>query len=244
MDPSSTVSISVSPEMADAIADKFTLSHDASGQPVRHAAFTAGRGVLASLHDTSIALATAELDIKRAGLTDPATVDRLRRAAVNKMNGVRKSASDGLAALQSHVDQINKQIDADLGVPTATIDANANARAGEIRQYIRSLPQRERAEVIRRAITEGDKAVAAAVLSGGSPLASGLTSKELDFARSDAEEKFCKPAVAMREAVAKMIGLCETAIKVTESRFGPLTGAGDSPAAAAARSLARLEGGQ
>ncbi|MCC6230045.1 MAG: hypothetical protein IT432_12575 [Phycisphaerales bacterium] len=242
MDPSSTVSISVSPEMAETIADRFNLSFDANGQPVRHAAYTAGRGVLASLHDTSIGLASAELDIKRAGLTDPATVDRLRRAAVNKMNGVRKSASDGLAALQSHVDQINAGIETDLGIPTARTDVNENARAGEIRSFIRSLPQRERSEAIRKAIGEGDTAVAAAVLSA-SPLASGLTRKEQDFARMDAEEKFCKPAVQLRESIGKMVGLVETAINVTETRFGPLCGVGDSPAAKAARSLAALEGG-
>lgn len=244
MDPSGTISISVSPDMADAIADQFTLSTDATGQPVRHAAYTSGRGVLAALYETSTGLASAEQDIKRAGLNDPATTDRLRRAATAKMNAARKSASDGLAALQAHVDQINTQIDTDLGIQTARTDVNENARAGEIRSFIRSLPPRERAEAIRRAITEGDKAVAAAVLSGGSPFASGITGKELEFARADAEERFCKPAVQLRESIGKMVGLVETAMNATEKRFGPLCGVGDSPAAKAARSLAALEGGQ
>lgn len=243
MDPSSTISISVDPGMADAIADQFTLSTDATGQPVRHAAYTSGRGVLAALYETSTGLASAEQDIKRAGLTDPATTDRLRRAATAKMNAARKSASDGLAALQAHVDQINTQIDTDLGIPTTRTDVNENARAGEIRQFIRSLPQRERAEAIRRAISEGDKAVAAAVLSA-SPFASGISRKEQDFARADVEEKFCGPAVQLRESIGKMVGLVETAMNATEKRFGPLCGVGDSPAAKAARSLAALEGGQ
>lgn len=234
---------SVDPAMAEAIADQFTLSHGADGQPVRHAGYTAGRAVLAALYETSNALSSAELDIKRAGLTDPATVDRLRRAAVNKMNGVRKSASDGLAALQAHVDQINAGIDTDLGIQTARTDVNENARAGEIRSFIRSLPQRERPEAIRKAISDGDTAVAAAVL-GASPLASGLTRKEQDFARYEAEERFCKPAVQLRDSIGKMVGLVETAMNATEKRFGPLCGVGDSPAAKAARSLAALEGGQ
>lgn len=241
MDPSGTISISVSPDMADAIADQFTLSIDASGQPVRHAAYTSGRGVLAALYETSTGLAEAEANIKRAGLNDPATTDRLRRAATAKMNAARKSASDGLAALQAHVDQINQQIDTDLGVPTARTDVNENARAGEIRAYIRSLGARERPEAIRQAIaTEGDKAVAAAILSA-SPWASGVTKKEWDFARVDAEERFCKPAVQLRESIGKMVGLVETAMTATEKRFGPLCGVGDSPAAKAARSLAALE---
>lgn len=244
MDPSSTISISIDPGMADAIADQFTLSIDANGQPVRHAAFTSGRGVLAALYETSTALADAEANIKRAGMNDPATTDRLRRAATAKMNAARKSASDGLAALQAHVDSINQQIDTDLGIPTATTDVNTNARAGEIRQFIRSLPERERAEAIRKAISEGDKTVAAAVLSGGSPFASGISRKELEFARADAEERFCGPAVRLRESIGKLLGLVETAMSATESRFGPLCGVGDSPAAKAARSLAALEGGQ
>lgn len=243
MDPSGTISISVSPDMADAIADQFTLSTDATGQPVRHAAFTSGRGVLAALYETSTGLASAEQDIKRAGLTDPATVDRLRRAAVNKMNGVRKSASDGLAALQAHVDQINAGIDTDLGIPTARTDVNENARAGEIRAYLRSLGANDRAEAIRKAISEGDTAVAAAVLSA-SPFASGISRKEQQFARADAEERFCAPAVQLRASIGRLVGLVETAMNATEKRFGPLCGVGDSPAAKAARSLAALEGGQ
>lgn len=243
MDPSGTISISVSPDMADAIADQFTLSTDATGQPVRHAAYTSGRGVLAALYETSTGLAEAEANIKRAGLTDPATTDRLRRAATAKMNAARKSASDGLAALQAHVDQINAGIDTDLGIPTTRTDVNENARAGEIRAYLRSLGARERPEAIRKAISEGDTAVAAAVLSA-SPFASGISRKEQQFARADAEERFCKPAVQLRESIGKMVGLVETAMNATEKRFGPLCGVGDSPAAKAARSLAALEGGQ
>lgn len=243
MDPSSTISISVDPGMADAIADQFTLSHDASGQPVRHGAYTSGRGVLAALYETSNALARAEQDIKAAGLNDPVTRDRLQRSATTKMNAARKAASDGLAALQAHVDQINAGIDTDLGIPTARTDVNENARAGEIRAYIRSLPARERPEAIRKAIGEGDTAVAAAVLSA-SPFASGISAKEQQFARVDAEEKFSKPAVQLRESIGKMVGLVETAMSATEKRFGPLCGVGDSPAAKAARSLAALEGGQ
>ncbi len=243
MDPSGTISISVSPDMADAIADQFTLSTDANGQPVRHAAFTSGRGVLAALYETSTALAEAEVNIKRAGMNDPATTDRLRRAATARMSAARKSASDGLAALQAHVDQINAGIDTDLGIPTARTDVNENARAGEIRSFIRSLPQRERAEAIRRAIAEGDRAVAAAVLSGGSPFASGISRKELEFARAESEERFCKPAVQLRDSIGRMVSLVETAMSATEKRFGPLCGVGDSPAAKAARSLAALEGG-
>lgn len=243
MDPLDTsISPSVSPDVADAIADQFTLSFGTDGQPVRHAAFTSGRGVLAALYETSSALSDAERNIKAAGLNDPATADRLRRAATAKMNAARKSAADGLAALQGHVDSINQQIDTDLGIPTAKTDLCEAGRASDIRAFIRSLPARERPDAIRQAITDGDVSVAAAVLSA-SPYASGISRKELEFARADAEERFCKPAVQLRESIGKMIGLCETAMNATEQRFGPLCGVGDSPAAKAARSLAALEGG-
>lgn len=242
MDPSSTISISVDPGMADAIADRFILSHGADGKPVHHSAYTSGRTVLAGLLETSTALAEAEANIKRAGLNDPATTDRLRRAATAKMNAARKSASDGLAGLQAHVDQINASIEADLGIQNARTDVNENARAGEVRAYIRSLGAQERPEVIRKAISEGDTAVAAAVLSA-SPFASGISRKEQSFVRADAEEKFCRPAVQLRESIGKMVSIVETAMNATEKRFGPLCGVGDSPAAKAARSLAVLEGG-
>lgn len=238
-----TISISVDPAMADAISDQFAIGIDADGKTTHHAAFTAGRAVLAALHDTSLGLGRAEQDIRAAGLDDPVTRDRLQRSANAKMNASRKAAADGLAALQAHTDQVNAQIDTALGIPTARTDVNEAGRASDIRAFIRSLPASERPEAIRRAIHEGDSAVAAAVLSA-SPYASGINRKELDFARVDAEEKFCAPAVRLRESIGRMIGLVEVAVSSTEARFGPLCGVGDSPAAKAARSLAALEGGR
>jgi hypothetical protein len=244
MDPIDTsISPAVSPDMADAIAPEFVISTDATGAPVHHAALTAGRGVLNTLFTTSTGLSEAERNIRAAGLNDPATTDRLRRAATAKMNAARKSASDGLASLQQHVDQISAGIDDALGIPTAKVDVCEAGRASDIRSFIRSLPARERPEAIRKAIAEGDRAVAAAVLSGGSALASGISAKEMEAVRFDAEERFCKPAVRLRDNIGRMVSLVETAMNATEKRFGPLCGVGDSRAAVAARSLAAIEGG-
>lgn len=237
-----SISPSVDPATADAIADQFTLSVNPDGQVVRHAAFTSGRAVLANLFTTSKALSEAERDIKAAGLNDPITRDRLRRAATAKMNAGRKAAADGLAALQAHVDQINAQIDTDLRLPTARVDVCEAGRCSDIRSYIRSLSSRERSEAIRKAIGDGDVDVAAAVLSA-SPYASGLTRKEAENIRMDAEERFCKPAVRLRESIGRMVTLVETAMNSTERRFGGLCGVGDTPAARAARSLSALETG-
>lgn len=244
MDPLDTsISPSVSPDVADAIASEFVTGTDAKGTPIHHAAYTTGRGVLSALYETSVNLSRAERDIKAAGMNDPATTDRLRRAATAKMNTARKAGSDALAGLQAHVDQLNAGIDDALGIPTAKVDVCEAGRASDIRAFIRSLPARERPEAIRQAIAGGDLACAAAILSA-SPLASGISKKEQDFARVDAEEKFCKPAVNLRGSIHRMIGLIETAMGSTEKRFGGLCGVGDSPAAVAARSLAAIEGGQ
>lgn len=86
-----------------------------------------------------------------------------------------------------------------------------------------------------------DAAVARAVLSA-SPLASGITKKEADFARVDAEERFARPAVRLRDSIGKLTGLLETAINATEARFGPLCGVGESPAAKAEAALRAVEG--
>jgi hypothetical protein len=239
----SSISPSVDPMMADALADQFNLSVNADGQPVRHPAFTSGRAVLATLFSTSTVLSEAERNIRAAGLNDPVTRDRLQRSATAKMNAARKSGAEGLAALQSHVDQINAGIDESLGLPAARNSLTDAGRCSDVRAYLRSLSSRERPEAIRKAIADGDMDVAAAVLSA-SPYASGITRKEAEGVRMDAEERFCKPAVRMRENIGRMVSLVETAMNATEQRFGPLCGVGDSKAARAARSLAALEGGQ
>lgn len=242
MEPNTDISISVDPAMADAIADEFNVAIDADGKPVRHAAFTAGRAAFDVLFSTSTALSQAERNIKAAGIDDPATTDRLRRAATSKMNTARKAASDGLAAIQAHVDQINASIDDTLGIPTAKVDVCEAGRCSDIRAYLRSLGESQRADAIRKAITvDNDAAVARAVLSA-SPLASGITKKEADFARVDAEERFARPAVRLRDSIGKLTRLLETAINATEARFGPLCGVGESPAAKAEAALRAVEG--
>jgi len=234
--------VSVDPSNADAIADQFIVGVNEAG-PVRHAAFTTTRAAMDTLFSTSKALAEAEANVKRAGLSDPATADRLRRAATAKMNAARKSSSDALALLQAHVDQINAGIDDTLGIPTARVDVCEAGRCADVRAFLRGLPQRDRTEAIRKALNDRDAAVAAAVLSA-SPLASGLTKREAEFIRADAERVFAGDAVRLRGNIGRLTTMLETAINATERRFSPMTGTGDTPEARAARSIAALEGGQ
>lgn len=233
--------ISVDPSNADALSDRFIIGRTEVG-PVHHPGFTATRAAMAAMHATAAQLADAEQTIKQAGLNDAQTVDRLRRAASAKMGAARKAAADGLSALQAHVDAVNSGIDERLGLPTARLDVNENARSGEVRAYLRSLPVGERTSAIRRALSvEGDAAVAAAVLSA-SPMASGLTAKEVGFVRADAERTFTPDAVQLRSGLHQLAGLLTAASAAMDKRFGPMTGTGNSATAKAAAALAGLEG--
>lgn len=236
-----SVSPAVDPMVADAIADQFVLSVGTDGKPVHHAAFTSGRGVLDTLHQSSLAMAQAERDIKAAGMNDPATTDRMRRAAKSKMDAARKAVETGVAALTAHRDQVEAGIVEALGIPTARVDVNEAGRASDIRAYLRGLPERQRSEAIRKAIADGDASVAAAVLSA-SPLASGIDRRSADAMRGEAELKFAGDAVRLRDSIDRMRGLVDTAMGATEKRFARW-GFGNSAAAKAAQSLAALEGG-
>lgn len=232
--------ISLDPSNADALAGEFIIGRDASGQPVHHAAYTNVRAAMQTLFDTSTALDSATRDIK--AVNDPTTTDRLRRAAVAKMNSARKAASDALATAHQHVEAVNVEIDTHLGIPTAKVDVLEAGRASDVRAYLRSLPQRDRPEAVRKAIADGDKAVVAAILSA-SPFASGLTRKEAEFARADAERAFTGESVRLRASIGRLVTLLETAVSTAERRHAGLTGGGDSPAARAARAISALEGG-
>lgn len=243
MDPVDTSLVSLDPTLAEAIASEFVIDVNDAG-PVHHAAYTSGRGLLDTLYTAGTALAQAERDIKAAGMgSDHTTADRLRRAATTKMNVARKAVADTLTALDAHTDQIQAGINDAIGIPTTRADLTEAGRASDVRAYLRTLGATERAETIRRAITvEKDKALAAAILSA-SPYASGLSAKDVAFARTDAEEAFAGDAVRLRNSIAKMRNLVVTASTAIDKRFGPLTGIGGSRVAAAQRSLAALETG-
>lgn len=234
--------ISIDPSNADALASEFIIGRDASGQPVHHAAFTNVRAAMQTLFDTSTALDSAMRDIKAAGVNDPATTDRLRRAAVGKMNSARKAVAEALTAAHQHVEAVNVEIDTHLGIPTARVDVLEAGRCSDVRAYLRSLPQRDRTEAVRKAIADGDKAVVAAILSA-SPYASGLTRKEAEFARADAERAFTGESVRMRASIGRLVTLLETAASSAERRHAGLTGGGDSPVARAERAISALEEG-
>lgn len=235
--------VSLDPMLADEIAPEFVVGANEAG-PVHHAAYSAGRNALASLYSSGMAMAQAERDIKAAGTgNDQTTAERLRRAATSKMSGASKAVTDTLAALDAHTDQIQAGIDDAIGIPSARADMTEAGRASDVRAFLRSLGKNERTETLRKAIAvEKDRAFAAAILSA-SPYASGLSAKDVEFVRADAEQAFAGDAMRLRDSIRKMRGLVVTAGGVIEKRFGPLTGFGGSRAAAAQRSLAALENG-
>lgn len=242
--PNTTVPISCDPGICDAIAAEFVTGHAADGSAIHDPGFSTARAAFVQASEHAALLAQAAGDIERAGLKDPATRDRLRVAASKRMAAAGKTIGDAMDALASRADQVQTIInDEILGISATRTDFGENARAGEIRAYLRSLPEPARAEAVRRAVTgEKDRAVAAAVLSA-SPWASGLNAETAGFVRSDAERIFAEPQVRLRDSLSKLRALVATAGAALEREFGPLVGVGDSPAAKAARSLGALEGG-
>lgn len=241
------VPLDCDPSIPDQLAPEFITGHTADGQPVMDGAFTIARAVFVGLSDAAALMGDADANIRRAGITDPITTDRLRTAATKQMVRAQKLVADGLSALEARADQVQAAIDNEaLNLSTTRLDVNENARAGEIRRFLAGLPREERLETIRKAITiDKDRAVASAVLSN-SPWAVGLSAKDAEFIRADAERVFAPDLFRLRSSLARLRALVENAGTSIVKRYGALTGVGGSRAAAAQRSLTALEkaGGQ
>ncbi len=237
------VPIDADPGIVEQLAPSLIIGRNTDG-PVYDPALTTARAVFSGLSESATLLSDAQQAIKAARLTDPGTVDRMNAAAGRHMAKAQRLIADGLAAIDARTDQIQAAIDNEhLGINTTRLDVNENARAGEVRQFLRSLSRGERLETIRKAITiDKDRAVAAAVLSA-SPWAIGLEAREVAGIRMDAERVFAADAVRLREAIGRVRGRLEAAGAAVVKRYGGMVGVGDTAAAKAARSLAALEGG-
>lgn len=243
MEPESTLSPSVSADMADAISSEFVMGTNADG-PVYSPLFTTGRGVLAKMREDSLKLAEAEASIKRAGLTDPATVDRLRTGARRIMANVAKSVETGLATLAAAEDQCAAEIQTAIGTEQSRNGVCENARGAEIRAWLRSMPASARTDTLLAACREGEREIVAAALA--LPRLAGLDARSRDNLAAEAADRFAPAATKTKASLAKLRGLIVTAAGSTERRFGGLTGVGESAAAEAQRRLLAVEqaGGQ
>ncbi len=238
-----SVSPAVDPANADAVSGELIAGAGGDGKPIHHPVFGAGRNVLATLHTISLSLAGVERDIKAAGLKDPQTEARLRRAASSKMGGAMKTVEQGLQSIGDHRAKVADDIDAALLIPQTRTGVVESMRSGDVRAHLRSLGSpTERVKAIHAAIGDGDAEAVAAVLSA-SPLASGLSPKDIELIRTLAETKFAPTLVRTRAAIDKLRAIVERGAKATEQRFGGLTGVGSAKVAKAERALAALEGG-
>lgn len=229
--------------IVDALAPSLIIGHNDSG-PVYDPAITTARAVFNGLSESATLLGDAQAAIKAAGLTDPITRDRASKAAGKHMTRAEKLVFDGLAQIDARADQIQDEIDnTHLNIAATRMDLTENARAAEIRSYLRSLPRSQRLDAIRKAVTvERDLAVASATLSA-SPWAIGLEAKDIQGIRMDAERIFAPEQVRLRDGIGKVRRSLELAGVSITNRYGMMIGVGDSPEARAARSLAALEGG-
>lgn len=97
--------------------------------------------------------------------------------------------------------------------------------------------------VVLRAIdAERDHQVVGASLSA-SPPASGISKRDHDALREDAENVLASGEVNLRAGLARLRDRLAKATESTTSRFGALTGAGESPQVRAERAVLTIEGG-
>lgn len=240
MDPSLNFSPSISADVADAIASEFIIGQDANG-PVMSPVFNTGRNLLAKMQADSVKLAEAEAGIKAAGLTDAVTVERLRTSARRIMGNIDKATETGLAALTAAEEKCAADILAAIGTEESRTQVCANARAAEIRAWIRSLPSASaRTDALNAACRGKEREIVSAVLAAPAAL-SGLTAQARDNLAAEAADCFAPEATRAKASIAKLRGLIVTAASACTRQWGPLTGTGDSLAAQAQRRLLAVE---
>jgi hypothetical protein len=237
-----SVSPSVLPEIVDGFRDAFTLGANADGSPAVHDAFTRARSTMEAVFTKSSALSEAERTLKTATAqqADPTQERRLRASAARVLGECRKAVEDTLGSISAHRTKAADEITQALGIPAARLQVTDSQRASDVRATLRTMSKADRLSALRNAIQDGDVEAVGAVLSA-SPLASGLSRGELDGLRGDAERKFAPGAAALRDNLDRLREVIARAGDVTEKRFGPLVGRGNTPAARAEAALSALE---
>lgn len=239
-----SVSITIHPQTVDAYRGAFVLGTNIDGSPVIHDAFNKARAAMEVLFTRSMTMAEAERAMKSAAAqqADPSQERRLRAGASRSLSECRKTVETTLEALAGHRAKVADDIFQGLGIPVARTSVTDSQRASDVRSALRAMSKSDRLSAMRAAVREGDSEAVASVLSA-SPLASGLSSGEMDGLRAEAEQKFTPEAAAMRDNLDRLSEVIARSGNITERRFGPLVGQGDSPGARAERAISALEGG-
>jgi hypothetical protein len=168
-----------------AIGDFGDVTHDP--------AFTQARRSRQALADGAVHLHNAKAALDSDATRTPAEKSRrlnetaeavLRRATDNA-----SKAEDGLRRKARDADQ---QIVSELRMA-------APPEAAEIRAHIKAMDATDRTTFLRRAIQNGDRETAGAVLAAR-PYLSGLGDKEVSMVRREAERAFCAETAAVRDA--------------------------------------------
>lgn len=233
--------ISVDPSNLEApeVSAPLTLGMDTTGAPVLHPALIASRSALKTMHSAALDLESAEKAIRQT--PDPTANKRLRAGAEKRLSEATKAAAGALDSLTEHRAQVEGQIESALGIPEARTSVTAAMRASDIRATIRAIGNpTARTEALRTAILSGDREAASAALSC-SPLALGITQRDVEGLRQHAEGKFTPELVRLRSGLDRVRGIVEQAQRTTSTRFGSLIGKGDSNAAKAEAALRALE---
>ncbi|MGD9791707.1 MAG: hypothetical protein AB7Q00_13905 [Phycisphaerales bacterium] len=211
--------------------------------PVYTGEFTTARGAMATVASAAhhILAAQRTLAASQPGTIDPREDLRLRRAIGNAYEGAQDALDEALRTLGTQRAAIVGKINEEIGVVTSASSVTENARAGETRQYLRSLTPTARSTALREAIREGDAPFVAGALV--SPRLAGLSADEARAIRGEAERKFAANSSSRRDAIDALAKRLDTASAAFGQRFADAAGSGDTPAAKHERALVALEGG-
>lgn len=240
--PNDPLSPSLDPAALDDLAPPFIDGQDAAG-PVYGVDYTFTKAKFAS----AAARAEKMLEAHRAlaaasgGRIDPREMERLRSGIARGYAAACKDLDDAEASLtDDHLPRLDAAIADAVGIETARTSVTDAMRAGQVADYLRSLPDLKRMSVIQDAIREGDREFIAGALA--MPRLAGLSIKEAAQLMDDAARTWAGPAFARREAIGKMILRIRAARAALHARFGDLAGAGDSAQARYERAMAGLAG--
>lgn len=236
------LSPSVHPDMLSPVEAELTIDRDTEGKPVHDPALSAARGALARLHEggTSLVEAESQLRERDGARLAPADAHRLRITAEKTMGALRKAVDSAHESIAQRREAVEGEIAAALQLPEHRTSIVHASRAADVRAALRAMSANERAEAIRAAITAGDVEAVASVLSA-SPLASGLSRDDHERLKADAEHRFAPRLTAIRAALDKTRTILTRAADLTQRRFAPLIGEGDTPAARAEAAMRRAE---
>jgi hypothetical protein len=203
------------------------------------------RQAMQEMRDRAQALAETEAAISTAP-PDPVQRQKLKRLAAATLSKARARAEQAMQTLAGLRERADADIAAVMGVENDRQSLAANARAGEIRTFLRNLSDDLRDSTVQKAVTQKDREILSA-LFGAPSILSGVTREQAAVYRPLAERAWARPQFDARIGIDRLNSRLMAALAALNGRFGKLA-ADDAASAESERRLASLsaaiEGGQ